>query len=153
LTPAFYAIGKRNTPMLVSFLAIGTNLFLNWLFTFRLRWGHRGLAFSTSIVATINFLLLYGLMWQQTRGLESRRMFIGLAKICLAAGLMALVCWAANYGCLDTWEQLRFVPKLCALFGTIVVSAGIFFGTTLLLGVDELRDVFDLVRRRLGRGD
>jgi len=153
LTPAFYAIGKRNTPMFVSFLAIGTNLFLNWLFTFRLGWGHRGLAFSTSIVATINFLLLYGLMWQQTRGLESRRMFIGLAKICLAAGLMALVCWAANYWCLDTWEQLRFVPKLCALFGTIVVSAGIFFGTTLLLGVDELRDVFDLVRRRLGRGD
>ncbi len=26
LTPAFYAIGKRNTPMVVSFLAIGTNL-------------------------------------------------------------------------------------------------------------------------------
>jgi peptidoglycan biosynthesis protein MviN/MurJ (putative lipid II flippase) len=80
-------------------------------------------------------------------------MFIGLAKICLAAGLMALVCWAANYWCLDTWEQLRFVPKLCALFGTIVVSAAIFLGTTLLLGVDELRDIFDLVRRRLGRGE
>src|SRR5436190_8699582 len=153
LTPAFYAIGKRNTPMLVSFLAIGTNFFLNWLFTFRLGWGHRGLAFSTSIVATINFLLLYGLMWQQTRGLESRRMFIGLAKICLAAGLMALVCWAANCWCLDTWEQLRFVSKVCALFGTIVASAAIFFSTTLLLGVDELRDVFDLVWRRLGRGD
>jgi len=152
LTPAFYAIGKRNTPMLVSFLAIGTNLFLNWLFTFRLGWGHRGLAFSTSIVATINFLLLYALMWQQTRGLESRRMFSALAKICLAAGLMALVCWAANYWWLDAWEQLRFVQKLCALMGTIVVSAAIFFGIALLLGVDELRDVFDLVRRRIGRG-
>ncbi|HJW39496.1 MAG TPA: murein biosynthesis integral membrane protein MurJ, partial [Candidatus Udaeobacter sp.] len=39
LTPAFYAVGKRNTPMVVSFLAIGANLFLNWLFTFRLGWG------------------------------------------------------------------------------------------------------------------
>src|SRR5437773_10823787 len=29
LVPAFYAIGKRNTPMVVSFLAIGANLFLN----------------------------------------------------------------------------------------------------------------------------
>jgi len=152
LTPAFYAIGKRNTPMLVSFLAIGTNLFLNWLFTFRLGWGHRGLAFSTSIVATINFLLLYALMWQQTRGLESRRMFSALAKICLAAGLMALVCWAANYWWLDAWERLRFAQKLCALMGTIVVSAAIFFGIALLLGVDELRDVFDLVRRRIDRG-
>jgi putative peptidoglycan lipid II flippase len=149
LTPAFYAIGKRNTPMLVSFLAIGTNLFLNWLFTFRLGWGHRGLAFSTSIVATINFVLLYGLMWQQTRGLESRRTFTGLVKICLAAGLMVLACWAANHWCLDRWEQLRFVPKLCALFGTILVSAAIFFGTALLLGVDEVRDVLDLVKRKL----
>src|SRR5436853_7506607 len=44
LTPAFYAVGKRNTPMVVSFLAIGATLFRNWLFTFRLGWGHRGLA-------------------------------------------------------------------------------------------------------------
>ena len=149
LTPAFYAIGKRNTPMVVSFLAIGTNLFLNWLFTFRLRWGHRGLAFSTSIVATINFVLLYGLMWQQTRGLESRRTFAALARICAAAALMALVCWAADFWCFDRWEQLRFIPKLCALLATIVVSAAIFFGTAFVLGVDELREVFDLVRRKL----
>ena len=67
LTPAFYAVGKRNTPMVVSFLAIGANLFLNWLFTFRLGWGHRGLAFSTGLVATINFLLLYALMRRHTR--------------------------------------------------------------------------------------
>src|SRR5256886_1449562 len=78
LTPAFYAIGKRNTPMVVSFLAIGANLFLNWLFTFRLGWGHRGLAFSTSIAATINFLLHYALMWRPTRGTGSRGNFAGL---------------------------------------------------------------------------
>src|SRR5205809_400209 len=149
LTPAFYAIGKRNTPMIVSFLAIGTNLFLNWLFTFRLGWGHRGLAFSTSIVATINFLLLYVLMWRQTRGLESRRMFAGLAKICLAGLLLALICWLANYWWLDAWEHLRFFEKLFALFATILVSAAAFFGVTFLLRVDEVRNVFDLVKRRL----
>src|SRR3954452_24781796 len=67
LAPAFYAVGKRNTPMLVSFLAIGTNLFLNWLFTFRLGWGHRGLACSTGLVANINVLLLYMLVRRVTR--------------------------------------------------------------------------------------
>src|SRR3989475_11513292 len=142
LTPAFYAVGKRNSPMIVSFLAIGTNLFLNWLFTFRLGWGHRGLAFSTSIVATINFLLLYALMWRPTRGLESRRMFAGLAKICLAGLLLALICWLANYCWLDAWEHLRFFEKLFALFGTILVSAVVFFGAAFLLHVDEVRDVF-----------
>src|SRR5438477_8424534 len=89
LTPAFYAIGRRNTPMIVSFLAIGTNLLLNWIFTFRLGWGHRGLALSTSLVATINFLLLYILMRQHTGRLETRRMFTALGKICIAGVLLA----------------------------------------------------------------
>ena len=111
LTPAFYAIGKRNTPMIVSFLAIGTNLFLNWLFTFRLGWGHRGLAFSTSLVATINFLLLYALMRRHTRRLETRQMLTGLAKICLAGGLLVLVCWAANHWWLNGWAHLRFFAR------------------------------------------
>src|SRR6266446_7165585 len=115
LVPAFYAIGKRNTPMVVSFLAIGANLLLNWLFTFRLGWGHRGLAFSTSLVATINFLLLYALMRQHTRNLETRRLFAGLVKICAAGVLLALVCWAANYWWLDAWERLPFLEKLCVL--------------------------------------
>src|ERR1700745_3675157 len=97
LTPAFYAIGKRNTPMVVSFLAIGANLFLNWLFTFRLGWGHRGLAVSTSLVATINFLLLYALMRRHTRRLETRQMLVALAKICVAGALLGLLCWAADY--------------------------------------------------------
>ena len=148
LTPAFYAIGKRNTPMVVSFLAIGSNLFLNWVFTFRLGWGHRGLAFSTSLVATINFFLLYGLMWRHTRRLETRRMLAGLGKICAAAVLLALVCWAANYWWLDAWERLPFLEKLCALVVAIAVSATTFFSAAFLLRVDEVREVFDLIRHR-----
>ncbi len=149
LTPAFYAIGKRKTPMMVSFLAIGMNLFLNWLFTFRLGWGHRGLAFSTSLVATINFLLLYALMWRHTRRLETHRLLVGLGKICLAGLLLGLVCWAANYWWLDAWQQLRFVKKLCLLLVTIAAGSATFFGAAFLLGVDEVREVLDLARRRL----
>src|SRR5438552_84341 len=148
LTPAFYAVGKRNTPMVVSFLAIGSNLFLNWLFTFRLDWGHRGLAFSTSLVATINFVLLYALMWQQTRRLETRQLFAGLGKICVAGVLLALVCWAANHWWLDAWERLRFFEKLFALLAAIVASLITFFGAAFLLRVDEVQDVVDLVRQR-----
>lgn len=151
LTPAFYAIGKRNTPMLVSFLAIGTNLFLNWLFTFRLGWGHRGLAFSTSIVATINFILLYVLMWKQTRGLETRRMLSGLARIGLAGALLVLVCWAANHWWLHDWERYRLIPKLVALLATIAFGAVTFFAATFFLRVSEVHELLELVRRRFIR--
>ena len=41
LAPAFYAINKRHTPMFVSFLSIGANLLLNWIFTFQLGFGQR----------------------------------------------------------------------------------------------------------------
>src|ERR1041385_54979 len=127
LTPAFYAVGKRNTPMLVSFMAIGANLFLNWLFTFRLGWGHRGLAFSTSIVATINFLLLYTLMRRHTRRLETRQLLGSLTKICIAGALLAATCWVANHLWLDSWEQIRLLATLGILFGTIAAGATIFF--------------------------
>jgi putative peptidoglycan lipid II flippase len=148
LTPAFYAVGKRNTPMVVSFLAIGANLFLNWLFTFRLGWGHRGLAFSTSLVATINFLLLYALMHRHTRRLETRQMLLAIAKICLAGALLALVCWVANYWWLDAWASLRFFAKLAALLVTIVFGASAFFATAFLLRLSEVQDIIDVFRRR-----
>jgi putative peptidoglycan lipid II flippase len=149
LTPAFYAIDRRKTPMLVSFLAIGSNLFLNWLFTFRLGWGHRGLAFSTSIVATINFLLLYGLMRIYTRRLETRRMLIDLGKICLAGLLLAVICGAANYCWGDAWARFRFFERLAALLVTIFLGATAFFAAAFLLRVGEVHEVFALVKRRL----
>src|SRR5206468_5191871 len=151
LTPAFYAIGKRNTPMIISFLAIGANLFLNWLFTFRLGWGHRGLAFSTSLVGTINLLVLYGLMRRHTRRLETRQMLIGLAKICVAGALLALVCWAANYLWLDAWSDMRFFQKLAILLATIAFAGAAFFGTAFFLRISEVQDIIDVFRRKVGR--
>ena len=148
LTPAFYAIGKRNTPMVVSLLAIGANLFLNWLFTFRLGWGHRGLAFSTSLVATINFLLLYALMRRHTRRLETRQMLFAIGKICLAGSLLALVCWTANYCWLDAWANMRFFQKLGVLLGTIAVGAAAFFGAVFLLRVSQVQDIIDVFRSK-----
>lgn len=151
LTPAFYAIGKRNTPMIISFIAIGANLFLNWLFTFRLGWGHRGLAFSTSLVATINFLLLYALMRRHVRRLETRQLLSGLGKMCFAGAVLASVCWAANYWWLDAWAQLRFLSKLCELLVAIAFGAAAFFGCTYLLRVNEVQDIVDIFRRRISR--
>jgi putative peptidoglycan lipid II flippase len=137
--------------MVVSFLAIGANLFLNWLFTFRLGWGHRGLAFSTSLVATINFLLLYALMRRHTRRLETTQMLMALGKICVACALLALVCWAANYFWLDAWSDMRFFQKLAILFATIAVAGAGFFGAAFLLRISEVQDIIDVFRRKVGR--
>ena len=136
LTPAFYAIGKRNTPMIVSFLAIGTNLFLNWLFTFRLGWGHRGLAFSTSLVATINFLLLYLLMWRHTARLETGRLLGSLLKICIAGAGLALVCWGREYLWLNNGSKCGCCKKYSFYLERSRWAVATFFVAAYSLRVD-----------------
>jgi peptidoglycan biosynthesis protein MviN/MurJ (putative lipid II flippase) len=106
------------------------------------------LAFSTSLVATINFLLLYALMRRHTRRLETHQMLLALVKICLAGALLAVVCWAANYWWLDAWASLRFFAKLTALLVTILFGAIAFFAAAFLLRISEVQDIIDVFRRR-----
>jgi putative peptidoglycan lipid II flippase len=151
LVNAFYALDRRKTPMLVSFLAVGLNLLLNWIFTFRLGWGHRGLAFSTSCVATCNFLLLYTLMHHRLGSLESRRMLASLGKIAAAGAVLAAVCAAASHWLLADWATQALWSKSVALFGTVVIGALVFAGCGVLLKIEELDAVVAAVNRRLKR--
>jgi putative peptidoglycan lipid II flippase len=149
LAPAFYAIGKRHTPMLVSFLSIATNYFLNQYFTFHLGWGHRGLAFSTGLVALTNFTLLYLLMHRHTGRLETRQMLGTLVKLALAGALLAAVCMSAEHWLFAGWAGFGFVTRATLLIGVIAVAGGIFFAAAMLLRIEELDDVTALVRRKL----
>ena len=117
LVNAFYALDRRKTPMIVSFLAVGLNLLFNWIFTFRLGWGHRGLAFSTGCVATSNFLFLYVLMQRHLSGLESRRMLVMLLKIGVAGAALAAVCAASDRWLLAGWATQAALEQNARLDG------------------------------------
>ncbi len=151
LVNAFYALDRRKTPMLVSFVAVGLNLLLNWLFTFRLGWGHRGLAFSTGCVATCNFLLLYFLMQNQLRGLESRRLLLLLAKVALASVPLVALCAASTHWLLADWQHQALLPKIAALLVTVLAGAGAFAAAGILLHIEELKELRDAFMRRLKR--
>lgn len=151
LVNAFYALDRRKTPMVVSFLAVGLNLVFNWVFTFRLGWGHRGLAFSTGCVATCNFLLLYALMHRHIGSLQSRRMLVALLKIAVAGGALAAVCAASSRWLLADWATQAFWSKSLALFGTIFAGAGAFVLCAALLKVEDLAPMIAGFWRRLRR--
>jgi putative peptidoglycan lipid II flippase len=151
LVNAFYAIDRRKTPMLVSFLAVGLNLLFNWIFTFRLGWGHRGLAFSTGCVATFNFLLLYFLMQHHLKGLESRRLLSMLAKLALASVPLIAVCAASSHWLLADWQHQALLPKIAALLVTVFAGAGLFAASGILLHIEELKELRDAFMRRLRR--
>jgi putative peptidoglycan lipid II flippase len=151
LVNAFYAIDRRKTPMVVSFVAVALNLVLNLIFTRQLGWGHRGLALSTACVATSNFLILYFLMRSHLGRLESRAMLILLVKIAVAGAVLGGICWLGMHYLLADWAQQAFWPKLATLLLVIAVAAAAFFACASALDIDEVHDITRAVRRRLQR--
>lgn len=151
LAPAFYALDKRHAPMVVSFASVGVNLLLNWLFVFKLGFGHRGLALSTGLVASINFVVLYGLMLRHAHGLESRQLLITTGKLALAGVVLWLVCWASQTFYFSGLATMGFVPKFLGVMITIAVAAGAFLGAVFLLRIEEVHEAVSLVARKLRR--
>jgi putative peptidoglycan lipid II flippase len=151
LVPAFYAMDRRKTPMHVSFVAIGVNLVLNWLFTFRLGLGHRGLALSTGCVALINFGILYWMMRQELRRLETRALGSLLLKLAIPCTLLVGICWTGVHWPMAGWATQHFAPKTMWLGVTIGAAALAFFGSAMLFRIEEIDDVFGVARRKLGR--
>ena len=151
LVNAFYAIDRRKTPMVVSFIAVGVNLALNFIFTVRLGWGHRGLALSTACVATSNFLILYLLMRAHLGRLESRAMAALLARVALASLVLLAIAWGGGQLLLADWAVQHFWPKLASLALVIGCAAVAFFLCASALGISEVQELRQAVRRRLRR--
>jgi putative peptidoglycan lipid II flippase len=151
LVNAFYAIDRRKTPMVVSIVAVGLNLALNWIFTLQLGWGHRGLAFSTACVATSNFLILYLLMRAHLGRLESRAMGVLLARVALASLVLLAIAWGGEQLLLADWAVQRFWPKLASLTLVIACAAVAFFLCAAALGISEVQELRQAVQRRLRR--
>ncbi len=151
LAPAFYALDKRNLPMLVSLLSIAVNFCLNWVLTFHLGLGHRGLALSTSVVAITNFLLLYLMMRRYVGRLETGELLVTFVKLLLAGALLAAVCFGAQWAFFRTLPDQRVWQKLIEIAITIPAAAAAFFGAAYVLRVAEVNDLVKLLRRRFGR--
>ncbi|HEY5812290.1 MAG TPA: murein biosynthesis integral membrane protein MurJ, partial [Terrimicrobiaceae bacterium] len=151
LSPAFYAIDKKWTPMCVSFAAIALNIGLNYLFIFRLGLGHRGLALATALSASANFLTLYGLMHRYAGSLESSRLLSAIFRCGLASVTLGTVCWLGTiYG--SSWVNAPgLLPKLAALFGLIFGAGIAYLAVCLLLHVEEVVTFRQVVTKRFLR--
>jgi putative peptidoglycan lipid II flippase len=151
LVNSFYAIDKRNVPMLVSFGAIAVNLLLGWLLTFRLDLGHRGLALSTGCVATLNFIVLYAVMRRHLGGIDTGALMGMLGRMLAPAAVLAAVCVAGKLWLLDDWASQPFAHKVGVLTATMVVAVAAFAGSALLFRIREFEAIAAAIKRRLGR--
>lgn len=147
--PAFYAIDRRWVPMLVSFVAMACNFGLNWYMVRVMGWGHESLALTTSLVAVLNFMLLYGFLRRYVKDLSFGAIWQTLWRSGVAALVMGGFAW---------WARgiffLPSLPKSWWLSAVIVMAivgaaAALYFGICLMLGVTEARDAIGMVMRRL----
>lgn len=151
LSPAFYAINRKWTPMLVSFGSVALNIALNNYFMFRLGMGHTGLALSTTICATLNFGILYLLMRPAARTLESGKFFSTLARCALATIPIALICLVGNSYLASLLPSDSLPWRAASVLATIFAAVASYILACLLLRVDETQSLLEILKRKLRR--
>lgn len=151
LSPAFYAIDKKWTPMLVSFGSIAMNVGLNYLFIFHLGLGHKGLALSTSLSAGMNFFVLYLLMTRHARGMQTTRLFGTVSRCGAGAAILGAVCWVGSTHGGPWLNSPTLWVKISALGGLISVAGLAYAATCFVLRVEEIHDATRIVLRKLRR--
>jgi putative peptidoglycan lipid II flippase len=149
LSPAFYAIDRKWTPMLVSSGAVVLNLGLNYHFMFHLGLGHCGLALSTAICAVLDLTTLYLLMLRPAKTLETPRLLLTLVRCGLASIPLGLVCWTGHSLFSSLFPHPLFWQKAVGLL-TIIAAASAAYGIlSMLLGVEETKEALAIIRRKL----
>jgi len=151
LSPAFYALDRKWTPMTVSFVAIGLNVLLNWFLTFRMGMGHRGLALSTGLSATANFLLLYFFMRRAAGGMPTRSLVTAFARMLVAAAALAGVCVAGRQFLGASLASPMLFDRMWSLLVVIAAGAVVYFGLCALLRVQEAHEALSLIKRKISR--
>lgn len=151
LSPTFYAIDRKWTPMLVSFVSIGLNFGLNYLFIYHMKLGAYSLALSTSIAAAVNFLTLYLLMHREAQTLHTLKLIGTLIRCGVASVALGAVCWAGlTYGA-EWLQHERFLMRAASLGVLVAVAGGAYLLACLILRVSEVETAIGAVKRKLFR--
>ena len=143
LAPAFYALGNVRVPMFVSILSIVLNFSLNKFFVDTLGLGHWALALSTSLVASLNFVLLFAFMRARIHRAGGRRLLMAGGKIGLASAIMGACCWSLAQP-IESWiGPGTFVGRLAVLSVAVPAGVAVLYALCRLMRLPEL----ELARR------
>lgn len=141
---AFYALHNTWTPVVVGVAAMALNIALGIWWVGPLGFG--GLALANSVATTLEALLLVLLVRRSLGSIEGRALANSLLRTAAAAAVMGLLLWV-----LARWSQAPDAPPLL-LVGVLglLLGAGVYAETSVLLRHPELQQALALVRRRRG---
>jgi putative peptidoglycan lipid II flippase len=149
VSPAFYALGRSRTPVMISTGSVLVNVALN-LALVRVM-GYRGLALGTSLTALLNAATQIALLRREIGGVEGRRIADSFVRIALAAAAMGVAAFGAD------WLLLRWLPgdtvvlQALRLAWSIGLALVVLVAAAWALAIPELGEARAMVLRRLGR--
>ena len=133
LVPAFFSRQDTKTPMLIAFLSLLINVFLNYLLAFYFGLGHLGLAIASSISAMVSVIILSLILKRD--GLISFSGILSTFSLNVLIASIALISFLLIFNQYFNFELLsqaqRFLHLVTALIGSLII----YFGASFLLGV------------------
>ena len=133
LVPAFFSRQNTKTPMLIAFLSLLINVFLNYLLAFYFGLGHLGLAIASSISAMVSVIILSLILKRD--GLISFSGILSSFSLNVLIASIALISFLLIFNQYFNFELLsqaqRFLHLVTALIGSLII----YFGASFLLGV------------------
>jgi putative peptidoglycan lipid II flippase len=145
-SPSFYALRDARTPVIISVIAIVTNLALNLALNWKM--GFIGLALGTAIAANVNALILLVLLSRRLNGLDTRRVMTTVVKTLVASAVMGLVAYYTERALHGLLPDPTFFHRFVRVFGAIGAGIATLLVAAWILRIDELRQAFGRLIRR-----
>ena len=133
LVPAFFSRQNTKTPMLIAFLSLLINIFLNYLLAFYFGLGHLGLAIASSISAIISVIILSLILKRD--GLISFSGILSAFSLKVLMASIALISFLSIFNQYFDFELFSQVQRLLHLVAAVIGSLVIYFGVSFILGV------------------
>ena len=145
LSPAFYSINKKWTPMFVSLISIVLNFGLNYYLLLKFQIGHRGLAISTSVSAIFNALVLYNLMTYQYK-MSQRQIIVDILSCGISCAILGFPYYliVSHFTYFFT-ASAPFLIQCLVLFSSLISFVSGYLFLTYMLKIEFARDLLSFI--------
>lgn len=149
VSPAFYALGRSRTPVMVSAASVLVNVALNLALVQVL--GYRGLALGTSITALLNAGTQMVLLRRELGGIDGGTIATSFSRIAVASIAMGATALGTDWLLAEWLPGDAVLMQVVRLGWSIGLAIVVLLSAAWALRVPELADLRDVIMRRLGK--
>lgn len=146
LTRVFYSIGNSKIPLLIAGISIALKIVLNSLLVDKYQ--AAGIAFATSLVTVINFLLLSFILRSKIGCMGWIKHLSPILKMLIASSLT----FGIGYGIIylfPNYDDFEFIPKFLFISGSFITMMLGFFAFSHLVKIEEAKKISREIKNKI----